>query len=331
VSWSLASGSLPPGVVLDAATGTIAGVPTVPGSFAALVQGRDTWNSSRVATAAIGITVAPVNISVSTTALPGGTVRAWYQSALVASGGSGSTLWSVAAGALPPGLVLNSDGLITGTPTALGSFTFTARATDAAWPTNTATRPLTIAIASRDIVLYAADASAIHGAWTPVVDATAAGGQRLANPDAGAAKITTPAASPASYFELTFQAEAGVPYHLWIRGKAEKNFWGNDSIYVQFSGSVAPNGTAVSRIGTTTAQTLSIENGINAGLSGWGWNDDAYEGLAAPIYFATTGPQTVRVQVREDGISIDQLVLSADAYAAAAPGAAKNDTTILQK
>ena len=48
----------------------------------------------------------------------------------------------------------------------------------------------------------------------------------------------------------------------------------------------------------------------------------------AVIYFDAAA-QKVRVQVREDGLSIDQIVLSPVQYAAAAPGAAKNDTTIL--
>ena len=43
------------------------------------------------------------------------------------------------------------------------------------------------------------------------------------------------------------------------------------------------------------------------------------------------GPQTIRVQVREDGLSIDQIVLSADRYLAVAPGAARNDTTIVPR
>ena len=49
------------------------------------------------------------------------------------------------------------------------------------------------------------------------------------------------------------------------------------------------------------------------------------------MYFQTSGLQTVRVQVREDGLSLDQIVLSAVTYAASAPGATKNDTTILPK
>jgi len=49
------------------------------------------------------------------------------------------------------------------------------------------------------------------------------------------------------------------------------------------------------------------------------------------MYFAATGSQTIRVQVREDGLSIDQIVLSADRFLAVAPGAARNDTTILPR
>ena len=44
---------------------------------------------------------------------------------------------------------------------------------------------------------------------------------------------------PANYFEVTFTAEAGRPYRLWIRGKADSNSWSNDSVFVQFSSSVA--------------------------------------------------------------------------------------------
>jgi len=55
----------------------------------------------------------------------------------------------------------------------------------------------------------------------------------------------------------------------------------------------------------------------------------SYGGLAAPIYFASTGTQTIRVQVREDGVSLDQIVLSADRYLTVSPGASKNDSTIV--
>jgi hypothetical protein len=164
-----------------------------------------------------------------------------------------------------------------------------------------------------------------------VADPSAAGGARVANPDAGAAKLSAALANPANYIELTFQAQAGVAYHLWMRGKADKNAWANDSVFVQFSGSVDANGVPVNRIGTTGAATASIEDGTNAGLSGWGWADDSYSGFGTAMYFVTTGTHTVRIQVREDGVSLDQLVLSADKYATVAPGATKNDATILAR
>jgi hypothetical protein len=182
---------------------------------------------------------------------------------------------------------------------------------------------------ANEIVIHAASAPVVSGNWSKVADASAAGGYRLWNPDAGAAKLLTPLAAPASYFELTFNAAAGVPYHLWIRGKAEADSYTNDSVFLQFSGAVDASGAAVDRIGTTAAAAISIEDGSGAGLSGWGWQDDAYGVLAQPFYFAASGPQRIRVQQREDGISIDQIVLSGVKYISSAPGATKNDTTVL--
>jgi hypothetical protein len=205
------------------------------------------------------------------------------------------------------------------------------QATDSGWAGNLATTMLSITVGAREIVLYASDASTIAGTWSLVADANAAGGKRIWNQDKGAAKLTTPLASPVNYFEITFQAETGVAYHLWMRGKADANAWANDSVYVQYSSSVDANGAATARIGSTSARTLSIEQGTNAGVQGWGWSDDGWDSLGPPIYFGTTGTQTIRVQVREDGLSLDQIVLSSGTYVTTMPGAAKNDTTILPR
>jgi PKD repeat protein len=53
--------------------------------------------------------------------------------------------------------------------------------------------------------------------------------------------------------------------------------------------------------------------------------------MGPAIYFQATGTQTLRVQVREDGLSIDQIVLSPTTYLSSSPGALKNDTTILPR
>ncbi len=186
---------------------------------------------------------------------------------------------------------------------------------------------------SGDVVLYAAEAPVRVGNWNLVSDSTAAGGVRISNPNAGAPKLAAPLANPADYFELTFNAQAGAAYRLWIRAKAQNDDWANDSVFVQFSDSTDSTGAAAYRIGTTSATTINLEDCSGCGLSGWGWQDNGWGvGVMGPlIYFATSGTHTIRIQVREDGLSIDQIVLSPSTYLNSSPGALKNDSTILPK
>src|SRR5262249_29419101 len=61
--------------------------------------------------------------------LPSGTVGLAYSQTLTASGGTGSYTFS-ATGTLPPGLVLATTGVLAGTPTMAGTYTFTITARD---------------------------------------------------------------------------------------------------------------------------------------------------------------------------------------------------------
>jgi hypothetical protein len=185
-----------------------------------------------------------------------------------------------------------------------------------------------------EIVVHAKDVPAgnIVGAdWSLATDGSAAGGSTLKEVDRGRAKLTTPAAQPASYVEVPFSATAGVPYHFWFRMKAQNDAIASDSVYVQFSGAANANQQPIYPVGSTTAASVILENGSGAGLAGWGWTDSSYGSLAAPVYFTTSGPQTLRIQTREDGVSIDQIVISAGRYLTTPPGAAKNDNTVVPK
>jgi phosphatidylserine/phosphatidylglycerophosphate/cardiolipin synthase-like enzyme len=195
-----------------------------------------------------------------------------------------------------------------------------------------ATTPQTPPPGAGDIVLWAAEAQRF-GNWSVVADATAAGGSRLSNPDAGAPKRSTALASPTDYVQMTFTATAGVDYRLWLRGKAQSDSWANDSVFIQFSDSVNSSGTPVFRIGTTAATEMNLEDCSGCGVQGWGWQDNGWGvGVFGPlIRFQTTGTHTIRIQVREDGLSLDQIVLSAQTYVNTAPGLLKNDNTILPK
>jgi hypothetical protein len=151
-------------------------------------------------------------------------------------------------------------------------------------------------------------------------------------PRNGASTIITALASPINYLEISFNAQAGIPYRIWIRGRALLDSYNNDSVHLQFSGSVDSAGTPVYRIGTTSSTPVVLEDCYGCGLSGWAWQDNGCgAGVLGPaIRFAASGPQTLRIQGREDGISIDQLVISADRYLSTSPGALKGDTTVLR-
>jgi len=192
-------------------------------------------------------------------------------------------------------------------------------------------QPTTAPPDTNEIVKYATDAANVAGSWQFVEDGTAAGATRLFNPDAGTPKITTAAAAPGSYFDVTFNAQAGVPYHLWLRMTAQNDSWTNDSVFVQFSDSVDGSGNPVWRIGSTSATVVSLEDCSGCGEQAWGWNDNGYNSAGVLVTFATGGTHTIRVQQREDGVSIDQIVLSAVKYLSSPPGAAKNDTTIVPR
>jgi large repetitive protein len=132
-TWSVSSGTLPPGLALDANTGLISGTPTTPGQFDFQVHAK--MNSdSRTDTKFLSIVVrAPVAIAASD---PFDAVRRAqsevsvpFQAMLTASGGTGTYTWALASGTLPAGLTL-ADGAIAGTPTTAGVFPFAVTATD---------------------------------------------------------------------------------------------------------------------------------------------------------------------------------------------------------
>lgn len=70
-------------------------------------------------------------LQVTTMSVPYGVVTRAYSFQLQASGGQTQYIWSIISGALPPGLSLSTNGVISGTPGTNGIFNFTVRVTDA--------------------------------------------------------------------------------------------------------------------------------------------------------------------------------------------------------
>jgi HKD family nuclease len=182
------------------------------------------------------------------------------------------------------------------------------------------------------IVLWASNTPAanLHGSWAPLADSGAAGGSALINPNRGQSKISPALASPANYFEQSFIVYANTAYHLWVRLRADANSLGNDSVHLQFSGSIDSFGSPTWRIGSTSSAEVILQNGsTDPSVTGYGWSEAGWESVSPHLFFAADGAQTVRVQQREDGAIVDQIVLSPDQYVSTAPGPRDNDTLIL--
>lgn len=147
---------LPSGLELDILTGAITGVPRTlgaPWSFCVRVRVNDSMSPSQTDSRVLGLTVnGPSPITITTASLPEGQLGHGYWGALRASGGLPPYAWQLVSGTLPAGLsfpfMANDGGVfaITGTPTALGTSTFTVRVFDSYQPSDQAQKQLSITV-----------------------------------------------------------------------------------------------------------------------------------------------------------------------------------------
>ncbi|NAZ82631.1 hypothetical protein GTR02_12450, partial [Kineococcus sp. R8] len=121
-TFRVGSGTLPPGLVLDAVSGVLSGTPTTEGTASFTVRaGNFVGDDDEV----VALAVAPAPRAPTFTAAdpPGGTVGAPYAYTFAATGVPQTVAFSVTAGTLPPGLRLDRDtGVLSGRPTAAGSW-----------------------------------------------------------------------------------------------------------------------------------------------------------------------------------------------------------------
>ncbi|MBZ5594121.1 MAG: Ig domain-containing protein [Acidobacteriia bacterium] len=128
-TWILSQGTLPAGLTSNAA-GTISGTPTTNGTSTFAFQVKDHNNAT--STKQFSLTIGAGLVITSGAALPSGTLAQSYTPlALAAVGGTQPCCtWSVTSGSMPTGLSLSASGVITGTPTAAGAFSFTVLVKD---------------------------------------------------------------------------------------------------------------------------------------------------------------------------------------------------------
>ncbi|MFN8176310.1 MAG: Ig domain-containing protein [bacterium] len=127
-TFALSSGTLPPGLVLSTA-GVLSGTPTVAGTHQPTVTATDVDGCKKAIRYYMVILCPQITLSPPT--LPAGAVGTPYSQRMTANGGYPPYFYFLNAGTLPPGIGFNSSGMLSGTPTAAGTYSFNLGVTDA--------------------------------------------------------------------------------------------------------------------------------------------------------------------------------------------------------
>ena len=143
ITFAVSSGTLPTGLTLNSLTGVISGTPTVGGTFTGVITATN--GVAPDATQAFSIVIAQAIVFTSPALPANGNLASVYNATCTVIG-TAPIAFTVSSGALPPGLTLNSGtGVITGTPTATGTYTGAIQAANGGIAT-AATQPFSITI-----------------------------------------------------------------------------------------------------------------------------------------------------------------------------------------
>lgn len=209
-------------------------------------------------------------VTISPASLPAATAGSAYSQTLTASGGTPGYTFVVSAGALPAGLTLNASGVLSGTPTASGSFNFTVTATDNGAPTS-GSRAYTLTVAGANVTLPATTlpagtaGQAYSSAITPATGGIAPYSYALT---AGALPAGITLNSSSGALSGTTTSVGGFSFTVTATDSTTgSSSQGTQSYILTITAptiAVAPSAVPTATRGTAYSQTLSASGGMAA-------------------------------------------------------------------
>lgn len=144
-NYTFTATGLPPGVTLST-SGTVSGTPTTAGTFSVVVTATDApaATAAITASATFKVTIAP-QLALTATAIPNGVVGTALPAVQLTATG-GTSPYQFQSANLPPGLTLASNGTLSGTPIAAGTFSFTVFVVDSNGALANGTEKLTVGL-----------------------------------------------------------------------------------------------------------------------------------------------------------------------------------------
>ena len=293
-TWTVANGSTLPGGLSLSAGGVISGTPTTPGLQNFSVNVTD--SASDIGTGSISITIdAGVSITTGTT-LPAGYVGAAYSQTLAATGGSGTGYtWTVTSGAsslTAVNLSLSAAGVLSGTPSAAGTPSFTVKVTDSASNSTTATFTLTVDAAISITTGTTLPAGYVGTAYSKTLAATGGSGT-------GYTWAVTSGASSLTAVNLSLSAAgvlsgtpsaAGTPsFTVKVTDSASNSTTATFTLTVDAAISITTGTTLpAGYVGTAYSQTLAATGGSGTGYT-WAVTSGASSLTAVNLSLSAAG------------------------------------------
>jgi hypothetical protein len=147
-AYSIVAGALPPGLTLNSSTGAVTGVPTTPNTFSFTVSVTDSSSPAQTATDEMQLPIEPTEgMGIFCPMNDSASLGTTYWEYCIIFGGNQPYTVSIVAGALPPGISLNSSNAVfSGTPTIMGTYSYTVQATDSSSPPQSVQGPGSIIV-----------------------------------------------------------------------------------------------------------------------------------------------------------------------------------------